>query len=490
MIEWGITAGSHDASIAVIDGHYIRYASQAERYSGRKNDKELNNALIEAALQYGEPTLIHWYENSYKKRLRQWWAGQPSSPIHPSHTLQNFDAFKKITTPFKWMNGNHHKSHAAAGFYTSGFDEAAILVVDAIGEFVTTSIWKAHDQTMKLLYEERYPNSLGLWYSAMTQRIGLKPNEEEYILMGAASYGDPSVFYKDIKKTFFEPSDTYSLKENLHRGCLWWRADEEWDEQTKYDIAASTQLIYEEIFERLVYKTLRMTKMNNLVLMGGCALNCKANTISLKYFDNVWIMPNPGDSGSAIGAIVANRPRSLYWLGPYLGENIVGSYPIDKIIHHLQTRQIVGVANGRAEFGPRALGNRSLFADPRSKDIRDRVNEIKKRQAFRPFAPVILEQYANQYFDMPISQTPYMQFVVKCRYPEEYPGIVHVDGTSRVQTVSFDQHPELYKLLKKWFSLTGCPMLLNTSLNIRGEAMVNNRADARRFQETYHVPVV
>jgi carbamoyltransferase len=201
-------------------------------------------------------------------------------------------------------------------------------------------------------------------------------------------------------------------------------------------------------------------------------------------------MPNPGDAGSSLGAAAMAVGRRLVWKDASLGTNISGPYPVKGIISELVTNKIVGVASGRAEFGPRALGNRSLLADPRGPDIKDRVNEIKRRQKFRPFAPVILEELVHEYFDMPVGwdSSPYMQTVAHCRCPDDFPAIVHVDGTSRVQTVPKDDSG-LRQLLEQWYTWTGCPMLLNTSLNIRGEPMVNDRADADRFEQLYGIKV-
>ena len=279
------------------------------------------------------------------------------------------------------------------------------------------------------------------------------------------------------------------FRSNLHRGCNWWHDSD--DTLDAYAVAAATQKVYEEEFEKLLVRAKNMDPyQDNLVLMGGCALNCSANHIAKKHFNNVWIMPNPGDAGSSLGAIAANNRRKLKWNGPYLGESIDGPYPINKILTELHKTGIVGVANGPAEFGPRALGNRSLLADPRGRDIKDRVNEIKQRQKFRPFSPVILAEYARDYFEMSWEDSPYMQYTSRCKYPDEFPAIVHADGTSRVQTVTYDQHPGLYTLLRKWYRETGCPMLLNTSLNIKGMPMVNDINDAYAFEEKYGVKVV
>ena len=183
-----------------------------------------------------------------------------------------------------------------------------------------------------------------------------------------------------------------------------------------------------------------------------------------------------------------NKPTGFT---PYLGYNIPGKYPIKKALHSLEKNELFGIANGRAEFGPRALGNRSLCADPRGPEVKDRMNVIKKRQKFRPFAPMILREHVGEVFEMPggITDAPYMQFVAKCKYPELYPAIIHHDGTSRVQTVSRQDHPDLHKLLKEFYKRTGCPMLLNTSLNIKGQPIVNDVADAKAFTRKYKVKV-
>ena len=219
--------------------------------------------------------------------------------------------------------------------------------------------------------------------------------------------------------------------------------------------------------------------------MGGCALNCKANTKAFAYYDNVWIMPNPSDAGSSVGAVLAKKKTKIDWKTPYLGYDIKGDYPVDNLFRELKDTGIVGVANGKAEFGPRALGNRSLLADPRGKDMKDKVNAIKKRQKYRPFAPVILAEHAETYFYGEVG--PYMQYTSKCRKPKEFPAIVHVDDTSRVQTVDKKDHPGLRDLLERWYAKTGCPMLLNTSLNIKGKPMVNDEKDAKKFAHKYGV---
>jgi carbamoyltransferase len=229
---------------------------------------------------------------------------------------------------------------------------------------------------------------------------------------------------------------------------------------------------------------------DNLVLMGGCALNCLANPIAYKHFKNTWIMPNPGDAGSSIGAVLAHNKFRLDWTTANLGYNIEPTASIEEIVDYLDTNQICGVAQGPAEFGPRALGNRSLLADPRGDTVKDRVNDIKKRQQFRPFAPVILEEVADNYFDLcgHSSDHRYMQFISRCRHPQLFPAIIHRDGTSRVQTVPKDGS-RIRQLLEAWYDRTGCPLLLNTSLNIKGQPMVNDRSDAQAFERHYNTKV-
>lgn len=503
MIRWGITANAHDAALAVFKDDELKFAAHAERSSGIKNDKHLNQTLIDQAREFGEPSTVHWYETDWLKKLRQIRAGQYKTAWNnptSQHTLLEFeiDTFNdpySFRGPTQFHHARHHASHASAGYYTSPYRDAAVLVVDSIGEFETLTIWQGTDTQLKRKFSQKYPHSLGLWYSAMTQRIGLKPNEDEYILMGWAAIGDPEKYKKQIFNDFFHPLDQNSprvrFKQNLHRGCMEW-APELNSIQDYADIAAGTQAVYEYVFEHLVKQTRKLVPSNNLVLMGGCALNCVANSIAYKHFDNVWIMPNPGDAGSSIGCVLNYTEEFIEFDSPYLGHAIRGNYPVNSALKIIQEKGMVGVANNKAEFGPRALGNRSLLADPRGQDMQDLVNTVKQRQAFRPFAPVIKEDCLHDYFDMPdgVTSSPFMQFVGRTKNPELFPAITHVDGTARVQTVTRSQHPGLYKLLDKWHEATGCPMLLNTSLNIKGEPMVDTIEDAQRWTEKYKVEVV
>ena len=485
----GISAGFHDAAATVLNRNgEILFAGHSERYSKLKNDPNIHTDLI---AELGQYTINHvaYYETPWKKQLRQLYSGQGiewtrlSTKNILDQQLQGF--FKNIPV----STHNHHLSHAAAGFQTSTFDRATVVVIDAIGEWDTISIWGAHYEDghakYKRLWGQRYPHSIGLFYSAMTQRVGLKPNEEEYILMGMAAYGEPKAAAK-IKTALMANEWNIEFVQNLHLGV-----DEEFlAKHLEYDIATSSQAFC----ENLIYNVMRRAKdfgwSRNLVYMGGVALNCLANRNLGDYFEKIWIMPNPGDAGSSLGAAALAYGKRIDFNHAYLGHNIGGNYPVNAVLDHLLRDKIVGVASGRAEFGPRALGNRSLLADPRGPDIKDRVNEIKRRQKFRPFAPVILAEQAELFFDMPrgFSDSPYMQSVAHCRMPDTYPAIVHHDGTSRVQTVAADGSG-IRELLEKWYVMTGCPMLLNTSLNIRGEPVVNDRLDADRFEQLYGVRV-
>jgi carbamoyltransferase len=229
----------------------------------------------------------------------------------------------------------------------------------------------------------------------------------------------------------------------------------------------------------------------NLVYSGGLALNCIANSMIAKLgiFDRIWIMPDPGDAGSSLGAALAYKKDFVDWMGPYLGHDISRRFDADGAASALAAGEIIGIATGRAEFGPRALGNRSLLADPRGRATKDRVNDIKRREPFRPFAPVVLQHRADEYFEMIPSRIPYMQFGVRCRRPDLLPAVCHVDGTSRTQTVDAAQNATLAELLERFEAKTGCPVLLNTSLNVRGQPIVNTWEDAKEFSHSSNVRV-
>ena len=487
----GISNGFHDAGVSVVDQNgNILYASHSERYSKHKHDKDLCLGIIQDALGYttGLPE-VHYYERPWVTMFRQFRAGQRIN-FQTAKSRIGRDILKDLGNP-KVITHEHHLSHAAAGFQTSPFQDATVVVIDAIGEIDTITIWDAwYDDNgvaqYKKIYNKKYPHSIGLYYSAMTARVGLKPLDEEYILMGMAAYGKP-IHFNQLERSLLENSTNVDFKENLHIGV----PEGFLDGANEMDIAASSQALVEYLIQNIMGKARMLGKSRNLVYGGGVALNCLANRLLGDYFQNIWIMPNPGDCGSSLGAAALGYGKKLNWVNAFLGHDIPGKYPSNKIIDELVKNKIVGVASGRAEFGPRALGTRSLLADPRGDTIKDKVNEIKRRQKFRPFAPVILEEHVHQYFDMPRgwNDSRYMQVIAKCRHPDLFPDIVHADGTSRDQTVPKDGSG-IRDLLEKWYVMTECPMLLNTSLNIRGEPMVNDRHDADRFEMLYNVKVI
>jgi carbamoyltransferase len=496
----GLSFGFHDAGVCMLNNEIIEFASHSERYSKVKNDPWLNHDIIAEAIKNGKPDVIVLHEKAWAKRLRNVFAGNWSALREPTQREwinKFYPELKDIPIVDYW----HHETHAAAGVLTSKFDNATVMVIDAIGEVDTATIWDWNCGILEKKDSMKFPNSLGLFYSAITALVGLKPMEDEYILMGMAAYGEPK-YAKYLEKTLFKNS-TLKTRKNLQRGlpknflnrdqCT--TVDEFGHTKIDYDIAASAQKVVEDKVMAYARKAKKITKHKNLVFMGGVSLNCVANSLLHNLFDNIYIMPNPGDCGSSLGAaalyLYNETGKLVNWYDPYLGYNIEGKYPIEKSLESLRAGEIFGIANGRAEFGPRALGNRTLCSDPRGSTVKDKMNVIKKRQKFRPFAPMILEEHVHEYFEMPggISHAPYMQFVAKCKKPDEFPAIVHKDGTSRVQTVRRSEHPELHKLLTLFYKETGCPMLVNTSLNIKGQPIVNDEKDAQAFATHYGVKV-
>jgi carbamoyltransferase len=482
MMYVGVSSGFHDAAITVLDsGGNIQFAGHSERYSKHKHDAKVSEGLLNDAREHmGKDYQLNYYERPWLKWLRCLRSGQRLPPLK---VLSKEFPLDQVHTH------GHHLSHAAAQFQTSPYEEATVVIIDAIGEFDTVSIWHAHYDKRgraeyKRLWHQTYPDSIGLFYTAMTERVNLRPLDEEYILMGMAAYGDAKLeatmtadFVADLTRTEF--------KQNLHTGV-----GEYLPHANDFDLAQATQSITEKFIGAVMERARSLSSSKNLCYGGGVALNCLANRLLGDYYDNIWIMPNPGDAGSSLGCAALGYGGRVNWQGAALGYDIKGAYPVEGLLAGLLSDQIVGVASGRAEFGPRALGNRSLLADPRGSEIKEKVNAIKRRQQFRPFAPVILEELADDYFDMPRgwATSRYMQSVARCRYPQLFPAIIHRDGTSRVQTVPKDSSG-IRALLEAWYAATGCPMLLNTSLNIRGEPMVNDLGDARRFELLYGVKV-
>lgn len=498
-ILWGVSALHHDAALCVIekDGNnfYFRYASHSERFSRVKNDIYLSSEQIEEALAFGVPDEVFWYENSKLKKLRWLVSGYPSTamtePSGEAYLRPLLDSFN-IPRTVNIRYGSHHKSHVHAALATMPphlweRSNTRTLIADAIGEFQTTTVWKTPrpESKTKLVKSWRYPESLGLLYAATTALVGLKPMEEEYIVMGMAAYGSP----KDEAYTLLNDS----LKTNLQRGFDKKTSDAlKWFTQT--DIAASLQEVVLHHTKNMLLVTTPEPRFTALALGGGVALNCVNNAKLAHHFDvPTWVFPNAGDAGACIGAVMQHFPESplLHWT-PFSGTDMGRIKNVDAVIETLLQEKVCGVAHGRAEFGPRALGNRSILADPRKIEVKQRVNQYKNRQQFRPLAPMVLSGYENDYFDVSKNvrdSARYMQMVVnaKTRGKDDLPAVIHHDGTARIQIV--DSFDPVYPILTAWFARTGCPVLLNTSLNVRGEPLVNSAAHAQAFERKVRIPV-
>ena len=443
----GISEGFHNAAYAVVKDNKIEFATEVERITKEKNDKVIPdwhfNVLKE---RYYYDKTVFYEDTRFKNARREIYGMAKATPCR-EYDIENIF---------------HHESHYASAYFTAPFTPDSTVVIDAIGEFDTASIWVNGQK----VWNKTYPWSLGLFYSAITKRIGLKPNEDEYITMGMAAYGEPCI---DMSK---------AIHENHHKGIpvrrWFWHAPE--------DIATSAQAQLET--ELLGIFAIARKYGPNVAYAGGVALNCVANSKIRGMFDNMWIFPNPGDAGSALGCVLAHTKQKIEFKDTFLGYDITRSINPRLVVETLLKRKVVGVANGKAEFGPRALGNRSLLGDVRY-DIKDTVNTIKRRQKFRPFAPAILEEYVDKYFEGHTNE--YMQYVAKAKH--DYASVTHVDGTARVQVVRKDCTSALRPILEEYYEKTGVPMLLNTSLNIKGKPMVNTEEDASRFQELYGVRV-
>jgi carbamoyltransferase len=483
----GISQGFHDAGLALVNSKgSILHASHSERYSRVKNDATLSYQQFHDCELFGfEDVSVNYYERPWLTNLRRFYANQETKSIKSViNKLKYFDL------PTKMKKWGHHLSHAAAAFQTSPFDRSAVVVVDAIGEWDTASIWYAYYDDngvaqYQKLWSRKYPHSIGLFYTAMTQRVGLRPMEDEYVLMGMASYGSSKFLMKNMVNDFIEDINEIKFKKNLHIGC------DDWAPKHKIEnIAATTQDLTEVLLYKIHQKAAELTQESNVCYGGGVALNCKFNTNLHEVWSNVWICPNPGDCGSALGAAALGYGKRLNWQNAFLGYFIPGNLDVKAVIDTLSKKQIVGVANGYAEWGPRALGNRSLFADPRPSNIKDRVNEIKRRQMYRPFAPAVLAEHADKYFKLNKTYDyRYMQYAVVANDNYPYPATAHIDNTARVQVVPKDGS-NIRNILEAWYAKTKCPILLNTSLNIRGQPIVNDRVDGIRFAKEYDVTVI
>lgn len=532
----GISCFYHDSAAALIKDGQIVAAAQEERFTRKKHDDSFPDQAVrycfkEAGIDSGDLSCICFYDKPLLKFerivesfIRSWPADfkmfLSAMPIWLKEKLWVKKLIrKKLNFKGPIYFSEHHMSHAASAFFASPFKDAAILTVDGVGEWATTAFGLGHENKIDLIKEINYPDSLGLFYSFFTYYLGFKPNSGEYKVMGLAPYGRP--VYEDKIRALINifPDGSFKLNRRIFGNFYEMgniekkfknifgrprRISSDKLEQFHKDLAASLQKITNEIMVAMADHIHKETGMKNLCLAGGVALNCVANSEILKRtgFENIFIQPAAGDAGGALGAAffvwnqVFGGKRNFimeyaYW-GPEFSNEEIKKFLNTKGVKYefldyhrlfkvvagfIDTQKVIGWFQGRMEWGPRALGNRSILADPRNKENWQRVNlKIKFRESFRPFAPSVIEDAANDYFDSP-NPSPYMLFIAKVK-TNNIPAVTHLDGTARLQTVNRNSNPLYYGLLKEFQKLTGCPVLINTSFNIRGEPIVCTPEDA------------
>ncbi len=546
MYNLGISCYYHDSAAAILKDGHISAAAEEERFSRKKFDDGFPSMAIDWCLQeagirpeqidsvafYDKPILKfdRLLDNYITVAPRGLYSFLDTIPKWLHKRLWIKDDIKKHLKGFKGeiIFPEHHMSHAAYAFYTSPFKESAILSIDGVGEWTTTSFGTAQDNSIKLTDDIRWPHSVGLFYSAFTYFLGFKVNEGEYKLMGLSSYGKPK-YYDLILKELIDVKDDGSIHLNMKYFAFTYdkvmtndkfselfgisrREKNEKTEQIHFDIGASAQKVLEDIVLKMANHIHKKTQMKNLCFGGGVALNGVANYNLLKNgpFENIHIPPSPGDGGSAVGCAQylyyihkknkriietdqAKRIRENVYVGPQFDDEEIKHFlDSNKITYQKFDRQsllqntaklisdgkIVGWYQGKMEWGPRSLGNRSILADPREAKMKDILNEkIKHRESFRPFAPSILEEHTTDYFDIDIP-SPYMLMVASVKQPDKIPAVTHVDGTGRLQTVSKQANPLYYDLINEFYKLTDVPVVINTSMNVMGEPIVNTPEQA------------
>ena len=565
----GLSAFYHDSAAALVRDGEIVAAAQEERFTRKKHDERFPEGAVRYCLEAGGITTgdldaVVFYEKpllKFERLLETYLAFAPRGLLPFFQAMPQW-LQTKLHLPReidKGLGGDydgpiyfstHHEAHAASAFFPSPFDEAAILTMDGVGEWATTSWGVGRGNRIELRAEICFPHSLGLLYSAFTSYCGFQVNSGEYKLMGLAPYGEPR-FSDLIRRHLIEIKDdgSFRLDQRYFHYCqgltmtnarfhaLFGGSPRKPDEkltQRHMDVAASIQAVTEDVVLKMAGHVRRATGLKSLCLAGGVALNCVANGRLLRegLFDNIWIQPAAGDAGGALGAALwcwyqeQDNPRRSKredsQRGSYLGPEFTSQavreeldavhavYEVhakeedlaEEIAAELAQGKIVGHFAGRAEFGPRALGHRSLLGDPRDPEMQNRMNlAIKFRESFRPFAPAVLEGRQSGYFEM-TAESPYMLLVAPVRPDRrarrapgddkrqgferlksarsEIPAVTHVDHSARVQTVSAERSPRFHAILTAFERRTGCPLLVNTSFNIRGEPIVHSPGDAYR----------
>jgi carbamoyltransferase len=533
----GISAGYHDSACSLVQDGVLVAAAQEERFSRVKNDKSLPvrsflYCLREGGITIADVDCIGYYEDPCQKLGRQIWMGFiPNLPAarrdalldrmsrtQPAQMIAEILGYEGRVEIF-----DHHLSHAASSFYFSGFEESAILTVDGVGDWATTTYGCGRGPNIERFEQVDFPDSLGFFYSAITGYLGFEVNEGEYKVMGLAPYGEPE-YADQIRKLVEVTSDgQYRLnmkyfgfltEERMYTDELATllgqppREPESDLAQFHMDVARSAQVVLEEILlEKTRYLHTKFPS-ENLCMAGGVALNVVANGRCLREgpFKRLFVQPAAGDAGGSVGAaalahvrVTGNPPLVKKLEHVYLGpansvsdayrflkvssakfqdfrgkEDELISYTVDCLLEG----KVVGWSQGRMEFGPRALGARSILADPRRPEMRDRINAlVKMREAFRPFAPAVLESEYQNHFALD-HESPFMLETCDVISPIDLPSITHLDGSARIQTVNGNSNPRFAKLLEEFYRRSGCPIILNTSFNMRGEPIVCTPADA------------
>ncbi len=538
MYILGISCYYHDSAACLVKDGRIVAAAQEERFSRIKHDQEfpknaVSYCLREAGITIDDIDYIGFYDKpliKFERILYTYLATFPRSFVSFIKAIPLW-LRKKLWIPHtikseleydgELLMIEHHLSHAASSFLVSPFEESAIVTVDGVGEWATSTIGRGQGNNIELIKETRFPHSLGLLYSAFTYYLGFKVNSAEYKVMGLAPYGTPKYIDKLSELITYEEDGSFKMNmkyfaydyglrmTNSKFEKLFGRPRREPEsdlEQFHMDVASSVQKVTEEIVLRMARHAHDITGSRNLCMAGGVALNCVANGRILREspFDEIFIQPAAGDAGGAVGVAMyihntmLDNPRDYTWEHAYLGpsfsseeikdyletngvvyEELTENDLFDRTADAIVDQKVIGWFQGRMEFGPRALGNRSILADARNPENKDVVNmKIKFREGFRPFAPSVLEERIGDYFELD-QPTPYMLLVAQVRENNRtIPSVTHVDGSARIQSVDRETNPKYHGLIKRFEDKTGCGVIINTSFNVRGEPIVCTPHDA------------
>jgi len=539
----GISCYYHDSAATLVKDGEVLFAAQEERYTRKKHDEGFPRHAIAHALKFAgitqkdlavvgfyEKPLLKFFDRIIQEMIKVWPRG-----FRQYHGAMQEWLSKKLWIPQTIRKelgdykgplyfSQHHESHAASAYYPSGFPEAAIVTVDGVGEWATTTIGYGRGTEVKLLKEIHYPHSLGMLYSAITYYLGFRVNSAEYKVMGLAPYGEPKYVREMHELIELLPDGSFRLNMKYfayeHGLTMTGRAMEELFKEPRRkpespltqfhkDVARSLQEITNEVMLALAHHAKAIVPSEHLCLAGGVALNCVSNGKILEsgLFKDIFIQPAAGDAGGSLGTALliwhrifggVRSPKMEHaFLGNEFGNGEVETFLrsqgvpyerlddamlIETVSSLLEGENVIGWFQGRMEFGPRALGNRSIIADARRRENWQKVNlKIKFRESFRPFAPTILAERCSDYFDVrPTVESPYMLLVADTLplRRSEIPAVTHVDGSARIQTIRRDQNPRYYDLLKAFERRSGCPVIINTSFNVRGEPIVETPRDA------------